>query len=206
MYLPPHFETGELSAIHDAMESCGLANVVTWTGEELIATPLPLILARDEGDYGTLYGHLAKANDQWHRPVVHEALVLFSNVDAYVTPSWYATKVGTGKVVPTWNYDTVHAYGAPEFFHDEARLLDVVTRLTQRHENERSRPWKVSDAPIDFIRGQLRGIVGFCIRITRLEGKRKMSQNRSALDREGVATGLRREGKEEVARLIPQDK
>jgi transcriptional regulator len=206
MYLPPHFEIRELSAIQDALEARGFASLVTWTGEELLATPLPLMLVRDEGEYGTLYGHLAKANDQWNRAIVGEALLIFSNVDAYVTPSWYAAKAETGKVVPTWNYETVHAYGVPEFFHDEARLLDLVTLLTRRHERERSNPWKVGDAPADYIRSQLRSIVGFSVRITRLQGKRKMSQNRSLLDREGVAAGLREEGKEEAARLIPKDK
>lgn len=202
MYLPPHFEIGELPAIHDAIDACGLANLVTWTGEELTATSLPLALARDEGEYGTLYGHFAKANDHWSRPIMREALAIFSTTDAYITPSWYATKADTGKVVPTWNYETVHAYGVPAFFHDEAQLLDVVTLLTRRHENIRRTPWQVSDAPPDFIRSQLRGIVGFGMRITRLQGKRKMSQNRSPLDREGVAAGLRTEGKEEIASLV----
>jgi transcriptional regulator len=204
MYLPAYFEISELSAIQDAMEVRGFANLVTWTGEELIATPLPLVLVRDEGEYGTLYGHFAKANDHWNRPIVGEALSIFSNADTYITPNWYATKAETGKVVPTWNYETVHAYGVPQLFHDEARLLDVVTLLTRRHEEKRSNPWRVSDAPADFIRSQLRGIVGFSMRITRLQGKRKMSQNRTPLDRDQVAAGLREEGKEEVARLIPR--
>ena len=184
------------------MEVRGFANLVTWTGEEILATPLPLVLVRDQGEYGTLHGHFAKANDQWNRAIVGEALAIFSNVDAYVTPSWYVTKAETGKVVPTWNYETVHAYGVPEFFSDEARLLDLVTRLTQLHERERSNPWKVSDAPTEFIRGQLRSIVGFSVRITRLQGKRKMSQNRPLSDRRSVAAGLRGESKEAVARLI----
>jgi transcriptional regulator len=202
MYLPPHFELGELSEIQDAMEACGLANLVTWTGEELLCTALPLVLARDKGEYGTLYGHFAKANHQWNRPVVQEALTIFSIADAYITPTWYAAKAETSKVVPTWNYETVHAYGVPEFFQEEARLLDVVTRLTQRHENERSTPWTVSDAPEEFTRGQLRGIVGFSMRITKLQGKRKMSQNRSSLDREGVVAGLRDEGNEDFAKRV----
>lgn len=203
MYLPPHFEMRDLSEIHDSIDTCGLANFITWTGEQLLATPLPLLLMRNQGEHGTLIGHFAKANQHWSQPIVGEALAIFSKADAYITPSWYATKIETGKVVPTWNYETVHAYGVPEFFHDEAHLLEIVTLLTQRHEHGRSTPWKVSDAPADFIHGQLRGIVGFQMPITRLYGKRKMSQNRSAQDREGVAASLRAEGKEEVARLIP---
>lgn len=194
----------ELSDIQNTMAACGLAHFVTWTGEELVATPLPLLLVRSEGEYGTLYGHLAKANDQWSRPVSGEALAIFPLVDTYVTPSWYATKKETGKVVPTWNYEIVHAYGVPEFFQDEVRLLDVVTRLTQRHENRRSAPWKVHDAPADFIRGQLRGIVGFRMPISRLQGKCKMSQNRTPADRAGIAAGLREEGCENIAKRIPQ--
>lgn len=206
MYLPPHFEIRDISAIQDAMDACGLANFVTWTGDELLATALPLVLMRNEGEYGTLYGHFAKANDQWNRPVVGEALAIFSGRDTYVTPSWYATKQETGKVVPTWNYEAVHAYGVPEFFADEAQLLEVVTLLTRHHEGRRKAPWKVSDAPADFIHGQLRGIVGFRMRITKIQGKRKMSQNRSLADREGVAAGLRDEGKNEMAELVSQAK
>jgi len=206
MYLPPHFEMRDLPAIHEAMEAVGLANLVTWNGTELLATPLPLILVRDEGEYGTLYGHFAKANPQGSAPVVGEALALFSGVDAYITPSWYATKQETGKVVPTWNYETIHAYGVPEFFQDEERLLDLVTRLTQHHEGRIGSAWQVSDAPEDFIRGQLRGIVGFRMSIKRLQGKRKMSQNRPFADREGVAVGLRQQGRDDVADFIPLSK
>ncbi|WP_047488665.1 FMN-binding negative transcriptional regulator [Terriglobus sp. TAA 43] len=206
MYLPPHFEVSDLSAIHQAMEAVGLANLVTWNGTELLSTPLPLILVRDEGEFGTLYGHLAKANPQASAPVVGEALALFSGVDAYITPSWYATKQETGKVVPTWNYETIHAYGMPEFFQDEVRLLDLVTLLTQHHEGKIGGEWQVSDAPDDFIRGQLRAIVGFRMAITRLQGKRKMSQNRPLADREGVAAGLRERGRDDVADYIPLSK
>jgi len=203
MYLPPHFEMRDLPAIHDAIDARGLANLITFTGDQLLATPLPLLLMRDAGEYGTLIGHFAKANPHWSQPMSGEALALFSNADAYITPSWYATKSETGKVVPTWNYETIHAYGTPEFFHDESQLLEIVTLLTRRHEHARTPPWAVTDAPADFIRSQLRGIVGFRMPITKLYGKRKMSQNRSAPDRQGVAAGLRAEGKEEIAKLIP---
>jgi transcriptional regulator len=110
--------------------------------------------------------------------------------DAYVTPSWYATKRETGKVVPTWNYVTVHAHGPVEFFHDPERLMSIVSRLTNMHEGTRPEPWTVDDAPADYMAAQLRGIVGLRMPITRLEGKTKMSQNRSEADRRGVAEGL----------------
>jgi transcriptional regulator len=128
--------------------------------------------------------------------------------DAYVTPSWYASKVEHGKVVPTWNYSAVHAYGPIEFFDDAERLLDIVTRLTALHEKARAKPWAVSDAPESFIKSQLRGIVGLRLPIARLEGKRKLSQNRSAADRAGVAEGLAQSDRPMerlVASQIPTD-
>jgi len=207
MYIPPAFRMEELPAIHADMKATRLSNVITATAEGLMATPLPLYLEEAEGSYGVLYGHLARANPQWKTPPVGEAMVLFSGPDAYVTPSWYATKQETGKVVPTWNYAAVHAYGPVEFFEDAGRLRAVVERLTNLHEGERAAPWMVGDAPDDFIKAQLRGIVGLRLPITRLEGKRKMSQNRSVEDRSGVADGLdasTRPGDRAVARMIPR--
>jgi transcriptional regulator len=154
-----------------------------------------------------IYGHLAKPNPQWRVPPLGEGLAIFMGSDAYVTPAWYATKQETGKVVPTWNYVAVHAHGPVEFFHDVDRLLDAVTRLTNLHEGPRAVPWAVNDAPVDFIAAQLRGIVGVRMPITRLEGKRKMSQNRNEVDRAGVAAGLaasERTTDREVAALIPE--
>jgi transcriptional regulator len=190
MYVPPAFREEDLTALHGTMRRARLANLVTTTAEGLIATPLPLFLAPDEGQFGTLYGHLARANSQWKLPPLGEALALFMGPDAYVSPAWYPSKQEHGKVVPTWNYIAVHAYGPAEFFDDADRLLDVITRLTNLHEQPRAEPWAVTDAPEGFIRAQLRGIVGLRLPIARLEGKRKMSQNRSAEDRAGAAAGL----------------
>jgi transcriptional regulator len=206
MYLPPHFEVAELGEIHAAMRASRLATLVTATADGLIGTPLPLIIDESEGEHGTLYGHVARPNPQWKTPVNGEAMAIFAGPDAYVTPSWYVTKAEHGKVVPTWNYVAVHAYGVVEFFEDADRLLDVVTRLTNLHERERAEAWQVSDAPEDFIRAQLRGIVGLRMPITRLDAKRKMSQNRKLEDRAGVIAGLSisdRAGDREVAALIP---
>ena len=153
-----------------------------------------------------MYGHVAKANPQWKLPAIGEALALFSGADAYITPSWYASKREHGRVVPTWNYDAVHVYGVAEFFEDEARLHEAVTRLTDLHENPRAQPWSVADAPASFIKAQLRGIVGLRLPIARMEGKRKMSQNRSDADRAGVAAGLGqndRESDRDVGSMIP---
>ncbi len=190
MYLPPAFREDDLAALHAMIRAVRLANLVTATAEGMVATPLPLFLAADEGPHGTLYGHVARANPHWQLQPTGDALALFQGPDAYVTPSWYASKREHGKVVPTWNYLAVHAYGPAEFFDDADRLLAVVTRLTELHEGSRDEPWSVADAPESFIRSQLRAIVGVRLPIARLEGKRKLSQNRSAADRAGVAAGL----------------
>lgn len=206
MYLPPHFKMDEFGPIHAAMRASKLATLVTATADGLIGTPLPLILDENEGDYGTLYGHVARPNPQWKLPAVGEAMAIFMGPDAYVTPSWYVTKAEHGKVVPTWNYLAVHAYGSAEFFEDADRLLDVVTRLTRLHESTRKEVWQVSDAPDDFIKAQLRGIVGFRMPITRIDAKKKMSQNRKLEDRAGVIAGLGASDNpadREVAAMIP---
>ena len=190
VYIPPAFRDDDPASLRAAMRAARLASLVTATADGLVATPLPLMLDETEGEHGVIYGHLARANPQWKAAPVSEAMAIFMGPDAYVTPSWYATKREHGKVVPTWNYVAVHAYGPVEFFDDPDRLLEVVTRLTELHEAPRAEPWAVSDAPEPFIRSQLRGIVGLRLPITRIEGKRKLSQNRTAEDREGVAVGL----------------
>jgi transcriptional regulator len=190
MYIPEAFRIDDLPSLHDAMDASGLSNLVTATAEGPMATPLPLFLVRDEGPYGTLYGHLARANPHWKLPALGDAMALFMGPEAYISPSWYAAKREHGKVVPTWNYVTIHAYGSIEFFEDAERLLDVVTKLTNLHEQTREKPWSVDDPPKPFIAAQLRGIIGLRLPISRIEGKRKMSQNRSAEDQAGVAAGL----------------
>jgi transcriptional regulator len=201
MYIPPAFREDDRQILHEVMRGAHLSTVVTATEKGLIATPLPLFLAEGEGEQGVLYGHLARANPQWQVTPNGEALAIFMGPDAYITPSWYRAKAEHGKVVPTWNYTAVHAYGPIEFFDDEARLLDVVTRVTRLHEGARTKPWAVSDAPEPFIKAQLRGIVGVRLPIKRLEGKRKLSQNRSAADRAGVAQGLA-QSERPVERLV----
>jgi transcriptional regulator len=206
MYTPPAFREDDPAVLRQMMREARLSTLVTATAEGLVATPLPLLLDETEGASGTLYGHMARANPQWKLSPSGEALVIFSGPDAYVTPSWYASKREHGKVVPTWNYIAVHAYGPVEFFEHEARLRDVVTRLTNLHEKPRAEAWAVTDAPEAFVTAQLRGIVGLRVPITRIEGKRKMSQNRPEADRDGVAAGLAasdRESDRHVAGMIP---
>jgi transcriptional regulator len=206
MYTPPAFRDDDKESLVATIRAARLANFVTATADGLLATPLPLYLDGSEGEHGVIYGHLARANPQCRVPPLGDGLAIFMGPDAYVTPAWYAAKRETGKVVPTWNYVAVHAYGPVEFFDDAGRLLDAVSRLTDLHESGRAAPWAVSDAPATFVQAQLRGIVGLRMPITRLEGKRKMSQNRNAADRAGVAAGLaasERASEREVAALIP---
>ena len=197
MYVPPLFKEDRIDVLHDAIRRTGLATLVTLTADGLIASHVPMLLDPDPAPYGTLIGHVARPNPQ-ARGAIGEALAIFQGPEAYITPSWYATKRATGKVVPTWNYVAIHAYGTVEFFDDRERLRDVVTRLTERQEMPRAEPWAVTDAPADFTDGMLKGIVGFALPITRLEGKWKMSQNRPAEDRAGVVEGLQADGREDV--------
>jgi transcriptional regulator len=190
VYTPPAFREEDPEALRAMMRAVRLATLVTATAEGLVATPLPLFLREDEGDRGTLYGHVARANPQWRLAPSPEALAIFSGPDAYITPSWYAAKAEHGPGVPTWNYAAVHVYGPVAFFDDPALLREIVSRLTDLHEGERSTPWSVGDAPEPFVAAQLKGIVGVRLPISRIEGKRKMSQNRPDADRAGVIAGL----------------
>lgn len=206
MYSPPAFLETELPALHEVMRTARLANIITATNTGLMATALPLLLAPDEGPFGTLYGHLARANTQWTLEPTGEALALFMGPDAYISPSWYASKQENHKVVPTWNYVAVHAYGPISFFDDADKLRALVTRLTDHHEQERAQPWAVTDAPKPFIDSLLKAIIGFRLPITRIDGKRKMSQNRLEKDRQSVAANLLQSPlatDRDVAKLIP---
>jgi transcriptional regulator len=203
VYIPPLFNEPNVEVLHDAIRHTGLATLVTLTADGLIASHVPMLLDPDPAPYGTLLGHVARPNPQARgaTPGVH-ALAIFQGPDAYITPSWYATKPQNPKVVPTWNYVAIHAYGPIQFFPDAERLRAIVTRLTERQESLRAEPWAVTDAPPDFIDGMLKGIVGFAMPITRLEGKWKMSQNRPAVDQKSVVAGLSTEGQDAVAALV----
>ena len=203
MYTPRHFLESDIPTLHAAIRRHGFATLVSMTPDGLLGTHLPLLLDPDAGPYGTLIGHIARANPHGRLadPAV-QTMAIFQGPDGYITPSWYEAKAETGKVVPTWNYVAIHAYGPLEMFDDPARLLDVVTRLTDRHEGERAKPWAVSDAPADFIDGMLKGIVGIALPIGRLEGKAKLSQKRPAPDQARVLAGLRDEGRDALAEAM----
>ncbi len=206
MYNPEAFREEDRNEITVMIRSCGLATLVTHSPQGLMATPVPMLFAEHEGEHGVLYGHMAKANPQWKESSAEEALVIFQGPNAYITPSWYPSKGETGRVVPTWNYVAVHAYGPVEFYQDRERLLDVVTRLTDLHEARRGTGWRVSDAPPEYVEGQLRAIVGIRVPIRRIDAKRKLSQNQPAQNRAGARQGLAEsplEGDREVARIMP---
>lgn len=191
MYTPSYFKDEDLASLHRQIEATRLATLVTFDETGVQASHIPLLLEPTQGPHGTLYGHLAKANPQWKAlETGAQALLIFQGADAYISPSFYAAKAEHGKVVPTWNYLAVHAYGRADVFTDPARLLRIVTGLTDKHEASRAEPWAVSDAPADYIDKMLNGIVGFAIPVERLEGKRKLNQNRSAADIAGVSKGL----------------
>jgi len=191
MYNPPSFAEHDAAVMQAFIEAHPLATLVTSSGAGLIATHLPLLVDRTRGALGTLAGHIARANPQQRQAREgDEALVIFTGHDAYITPAFYASKARDGKVVPTWNYVAVHAYGTLRYVSDPAALRAHLAALTSRHESTRERPWSVNDAPTSYIDKQMGAIVGVEIEITRLEGKWKMSQNRSAEDIDGVIDGL----------------
>ncbi len=195
MYLPKEFSEERVPVLHEAIRQAALGTLVTCGADGLEASHVPMLLDAAPAPYGALIGHIARANGQWRRVAAGApALAMFLGPEAYVSPAWYATKRQTGRVVPTWNYVAVHAHGELRFFEDAERLLALVTRLTETHEAGRPEPWAVSDAPAEFVRGMLKGIVGFELPIARLDGKWKLSQNRPAADRAGVVEGLRSQG------------
>ena len=206
MYLPKHFEETRVDVLHALIRAHPLGALVVMTPRGLDANHIPLEVDPDPAPFGTLRGHIARANPLW-RETIHDgqALAIFQGPDTYVSPAWYATKQETGKVVPTWNYAVVHAHGPMRFIDDRAWLRAFVERLTHRHEAARPEPWKVTDAPADYIDTQLGAIIGLEVPITRLVGKWKVSQNRASRDRAGAIEGLAREGGETgaaMARLI----
>jgi len=185
VYLPPKFALSP-ERIDAVLAEAGFAQLVSHTTAGLVVTPLPLLY---DAERHALLGHVARANDHW-RAAGAESVAIFTGPQAYVSPSFYPTKAETGKVVPTWNYEVLNVYGTLRVHDDPDWLLDLVTRLTDRHEAGRDRPWRVADAPASYTRAQLNGIVGVELPVERVEAKAKMSQNQPARNRAGVITGL----------------
>ncbi|MEN9543984.1 MAG: hypothetical protein RLZZ598_817 [Pseudomonadota bacterium] len=199
MYQPTHFRIDDRATLHGLMQTHPLATLVASTADGLIANHLPLML---DAARGVLTGHVARANPLWQTPLQGQALAVFQGPQAYISPSAYPSKAEHGKVVPTWNYAVVHVHGRLRFFDDGDELRALVSRLTHLHEAARPQPWQVSDAPADYIATMLRAIIGFELGIERIEGKWKVSQNRSAADALGAAAMLDATGQTESAALI----
>lgn len=200
MYVPRHFAVTDVAWVAAFVDAAATATLVTFDGTKPVATLLPVIWDRPgagadgSAEFGRLLGHIAVANDQWQTAAPGaQALAIVTGSQAYISPSWYESKSRHGRVVPTWNYEAVHLTGNVTFHRDPEWLRDVVTRLTGRHEARRAHPWAVTDAPAEYIDGQLRAIVGIELAITSVEAKQKLSQNRSEKDRAGVVAGLRAE-------------
>jgi transcriptional regulator len=191
MYQPDLYRVEDVPQMHALMRARPFATLVSVGTAGLYASHLPTVL-KDDGPCGIIECPLARANPHW-RDLAEgkEALMIFQGPESYVTPNWYPSKAEHGKVVPTWNYAVVHAYGRPEVMQDEDWLRRHVGELTAQQERDEARPWALSDAPDRYIEVMLRGIVGFRFAITQLEGKWKMSQNRELPDRAGVVEGLR---------------
>jgi transcriptional regulator len=190
MYIPRANQEDRISVLHKLMKDQPFASLITMGSSGLFASHIPMVLEQN-GTLGQLRGHISRANTQWrdYTPSA-EALAIFSGPQHYITPNWYLEKQETGKVVPTWNYVVVHAYGYLKIIEDGAWLVTHLASLTNIHEAALPVPWKIEDAPADYIASQVKGIVGLEMEVTRLEGKWKVSQNRSEQDRNGVAKGL----------------
>jgi transcriptional regulator len=190
VYIPKHFAAPDDDAVRDLLQYHGAADLVTSTARGLLATLLPFVYEPSEDGPGRLLGHVARNNDQWREPALGEVLIIVRGPDAYVSPSWYATKTEHGRVVPTWNYVTAHVHGRLIVHDNPAWVESLVRRLTEKHEGHQRQPWSVDDAPPAFVAGQLRAIVGLEVEISRIDAKWKLSQNRSAADVDGVVAGL----------------
>lgn len=198
MYTPRPFAVDDETA-RELVQELVVGELVTATTEGPLATLLPWVV---DLDGNRLLGHVARPNRQWQTPWLGQALVIATGVNGYVSPSWYATKAEHGRVVPTWNYLGLHVYGELVVHDDVDWVFDLVRRLTEHHESGRTAPWRVDDAPADYLQGQLRAIVGVEVEIERIEAKVKMSQNKSADDVAGVIAGLVADGQMALAEWV----
>jgi transcriptional regulator len=206
MYTPTHFDESRPEVLHELVRSHPLGLLITQDAQgSLDANPLPFILDPDRGPHGTLRCHVARANPVWRDARADaETLVVFQGPHAYISPSWYPSKAGNGKVVPTWNYVILQARGRLKAIDDPAWLRQLVGELTERHESGRPMPWRVEDAPADYTTTLLRAIVGIEIELDSLRGKWKVSQNRPAVDREGAIQGLAAQGGDDAHAMAQQ--
>lgn len=200
MYLPAHFAETRTEALHCIVRAYPLGMLVTHSAKGLDADHLPFELDADRGALGTLIAHVARANPLWTEiGDGADVMVMFRGTEGYVSPNWYPSKHETHRSVPTWNYEVVHAHGRLHIVDDEKFLRGVVGRLTRHHESTEPRPWKMADAPRDYMQTMIKAIVGIEVELTRLEGKRKLSQNRDERDAQGVVDALRERGRDDLS-------
>lgn len=209
MHIPQYHAETDLEVLHDLISKTPLGTWVVCQNDKITAHHLPFMLVRSRGEYGSLVAHVAKGNPVWK--IVHDSadssLIIFQGADTYITPSWYASKKEHGKVVPTWNFAVVHAYGVPKVQTDMEWLQEHLNTLTDHHEADQPAPWKVDDAPSEFINRMKQGIVGIEIPIEQIIGKWKVSQNRDQADRQGIVDGLNTMGDAdaiEMATMVEQ--
>lgn len=200
MYLPQHFAETRLPELHHLIREHPLGVLVTHTAAGLDANHLPFELDADRGPFGTLLAHIARANPLWKEvPDAAEVLVVFRGAQGYISPNWYPSKQETHRQVPTWNYEAVHAHGRLRVIDDVQFVGALVARLTRQHEATEPRPWKMADAPRDYIEQMLRSVVGIEIEVTHFSGKRKLSQNRNSRDFDGVVSALQERGQDDLS-------
>ena len=200
MYIPPHVAEPRTEALHRLIQAHPLGALITHTANGLDANHVPFLIDAAQGPQGVLTAHVARANPIWREVVDGDpVLVVFGGVQGYISPNWYPSKHETHRRVPTWNYEVVHAHGTIYVRDDEKFVRGVVARLTRQHEAAEPQPWKMGDAPRDYLDDLLAQIVGIEIRLTRLEGKRKLNQHHSAADRQGAIDGLQARGNPDLA-------
>lgn len=202
MYVSKHHAMPSVESAHALIEAHSLGAWVVAAEEGLVANHIPFLLDRSRGKYGTLLGHISRANPVWrHLPASGQSVVMFQGPQAYITPGWYPSKQAHGKVVPTWDYAVAHAHGVARAVHDETWLRELLVRLTAVNEAMQQVPWKLSDAPKDFIDKLLNAVVGIEIPIDSLIGKLKASQDEELQDRLGTVAGLAAQGTENASTL-----
>ena len=200
MYIPPHFAESRPEQLHRIIREHSLGTLVTQADHGLDAEHLPFEFDPDVGEHGLLSAHVARANPVWQRcPTGSPVMVIFRGAQAYISPNWYPSKHETHRLVPTWNYEVVHAHGVLTVLDDERFVRRLVARQTRRHEAAEPEPWKMGDSAPEFIDSMLRNIVGIEIAVTSLVGKSKLSQNREARDIAGAADSLQARGHDELA-------
>jgi transcriptional regulator len=205
MYIPAHFAESRPEELHRVIHEHPLGMLVTHGSSGLDADHIPFLFHPEEGAHGVLRAHVARANPLWQRfPTGTPVMVVFRGAEAYVSPNWYPSKHEAHRQVPTWNYQVVHAHGVLTVHDDEKSVRSIVARLTQRHEANESKPWKMGDSAPDFIDSMLRNIVGIEVEITSMVGKSKLSQNREARDRLNAADTLDSRGHQEIANSMRQ--